>query len=232
MIVSVHIADVGPLRALSMLRRKLEPTAVSGLKYAELTIAAPLRTGRIVAPQPGRVGLIAAWTDDAALDEFQTQNPLSEMLVSGWHVRLDPLRAWGAWSGLPDLPRQKREVGDGPVAVLTLGRPRLSRLRSFLATSAGAEREARVHPALLAETALARPPRLVATFSLWRTASEMRQYAVGEAPGNHLQAIQAHKRRPFHHESVFVRFRPYAAQGNWDGRNPLPDAANVAAPRA
>lgn len=231
MILTVHIADVGLPAALRALRWRPEAGAVSGLRYAVMTTAAPLRTGRAIVPQPGRVGLIAAWNDDVAFDRFRGENPLARMLASGWHVRLAPLRSWGAWSGLPGLPEQEQELHRGPVAVLTLGRPRLRRLRSFLATSAVAEREAMTHPALLAATALARPPRLVATFSLWRTVPEMREYAVGSTPGGHLHAIQAHTRDPFHHESVFVRFRPYGAQGRWDGFDPLTAASNLDASR-
>jgi len=227
MILTVHIADVGPFAALRALRWHPEPGAVAGMRYAVLTSAAPLRTGRAIVPQPGRVGLIAAWDDDTAFERFQAGNPLARTLASGWHVRLDPLRSWGSWPGLPDLPKQERRLDGGPVAVLTLGRPRLRRLRPFLATSAAAERAAMTHPALLAATGLARPPRLVATFSLWRTVAEMRDYAVGMTPGAHRHAIQAHTHDPFHHESVFVRFRPYAAQGSWDGFNPLAEAANI-----
>jgi hypothetical protein len=56
---------------------------------------------------------------------------------------------------------------------------------------------------------------------LWRTTSAMRAYARGERDRAHLAAVQAHAARPFHHASAFVRFRPYAAVGKWDGVNPL-----------
>jgi hypothetical protein len=137
------------------------------------------------------------------------------------------LRAVGSWSGLPDLPDEERVVDDHePVAVLTLGRLRLRRAVPFLRTSSRAERQAVTDPALLAATGLARPPRLVATFSLWRTAGAMRAYALGEDGDGHLRAIRAHAARSFHHESVFARFRPYGGRGLWDGRNPLEAATD------
>lgn len=71
MILSVHIADVGPLAALRALRWRPDPGAVPGLRYAVMTTAAPLRTGRAIVIQPGRVGLIAAWDEDTAFDHFQ-----------------------------------------------------------------------------------------------------------------------------------------------------------------
>jgi hypothetical protein len=221
-IVSMHLADVGMRATAAALRARPEAAALPGLRYAETTIAAPLGGSLMPAPQLGRVGLIAAWDDDAALDRFLSGHSFAERLAGGWHVRLEPLRAVGAWSGLPDLPGEERPVDhQEPVAVLTLGRLRFRRAVSFLRTSARAERQAVSDPALLAATGLARPPRLVATFSLWRTAAAMRAYALGEAGDGHLRAIRAHTARAFHHESVFARFRPYGARGAWDGRDPL-----------
>ena len=75
---------------------------------------------------------------------------------------------------------------------------------------------------MVASTGLARlaRPRLVSTFSIWRSAAAMREYAFGR-DGSHQAAVRADRARPFHHESAFVRFRPYASQGSVDGRDPL-----------
>lgn len=137
-------------------------------------------------------------------------------------MRLQPVRAVGAWSALPDLPSTEQPVNENePVAILTLGRLRLTRTASFLKASARAEEQAIRDSALLASTGLARPPALLATFSLWKTAAAMRAYATGGNGKQHLGAIRAHAARPFHHESIFVRFRPYASSGSWDGCDPL-----------
>ena len=170
--------------------------------------------------------MIASWDDDAALDEFLAGHPLADRLSGGWHVRLEPLHVYGSWSGFPDLPAQELPVDDEePVAVLTIGRLRLRRVRPFLQASARAEGEAIANPALLASTGLARPPRTVATFSLWRSAREMRDYA---GDGAHRAATTAHRAKPFHHESAFVRFRPYGSRGDW-GRRGDPLAATATA---
>jgi hypothetical protein len=211
-ILSVHIADVGSRALPALLRAR---PASPGLRWAVTTLTAPL-AARAPIPRPGRVGLIAAWEDDEAFDRFLDSDPLARRLAGGWHVRLEPLRTYGRWSALPDLPSVERPVDDGErVAVLTLGRLKLTRVLPFLRTSTPAERRAVRDPELLASTGLARPPRLVSTFSVWRTAAAMREYAVGNDGAEHLHAIRAHQARPFHHESVFVRFRPYAMQGRW-----------------
>jgi hypothetical protein len=229
-IVSVHLADVGWLQVPRLLRGGPDPAVVPGLSYAAAVLSAPLREGRLPRPGPGRIGLIAAWDDDGAVDGFLASGDhFAERLADGWHVRLEPLRIFGAWSGMPDLPRQERPVDEEePVVVLTLGRPRLRRLGPFLKSSAAAERDAARHPARLASTALARPPHLVSTFSVWRSAAEMRDYAV-RADGPHQAAVRADRSRPFHHESAFIRFRPYASQGSWDGRDPLAEMARTPA---
>jgi hypothetical protein len=222
MIASLHLADVGKPAALRLMRDKRRPRTAAGLRYAELTTAAPLSAHLLPRPTLGRIGLIAAWENDQALDAFLAGHPLAEELAQGWHVRLAPTRIFGAWSKLDGLvAREMPMADDEPAAVLTLGRLRLSQTVRFLRASAAAEGLARRDPALLASTGLARPPSLVATFSLWRSTSAMRAYARGDVEKAHLVATRAHAARPFHHESAFIRFRPYGAAGSWDGRDPL-----------
>jgi hypothetical protein len=192
------------------------------LRYAEIMTAAPLSGRLLPRPNLGRVGLIAGWDDEPAVEAFLAAHPLAEQLAHGWHVRLQPTRVFGRWPQLPGLPATEEPMDDTePAAVLTLGRLRLSQTLRFLRASAAAEGLAVRDPALLASTGLARPPGLVATFSLWRSTSSMRAYAHGYSGPGHFAALKAHAARPFHHQSAFVRFRPYAATGKWDGRDPL-----------
>jgi hypothetical protein len=226
-IVSVHLADVGRRAGFGLLRGNLDPATVCGLRYAEIVAAAPLSGRLLPRPDFGRVGLIAAWDGDGALDAFLAGHPLAERLAHGWRVRLQPTRMVGAWSQFHGLLAGEESMGDEePAAVLTLGRLRLSQGLRFLRASAAAEELAERDPALLAATGLARPPALVATFSLWRSVAAMRAYADGDSDPGHRAAVTAHVARPFHHESAFVRFRPYRAEGVWDGRDPLARAVS------
>lgn len=222
MIVSVHLADVGWPQAQRLLFRRPKATELPGLTYAEPALTAPLGE-RVPRPKPGRIALIAAWEDDVALDRFLGGHPFADHLAAGWHVRLEPRRSFGSWAGIPGLPAKELPVDDDePVAALTLGRLRFKRTLPFLRNGAPAERDAVANPAMLASTGLARLalPRLVSTFSIWRSAAEMREYAFGKE-GSHQAAVRADRARPFHHESAFIRFRPYASEGRWDGRDPL-----------
>jgi hypothetical protein len=227
-VVSIHIAKLDRRAAAAVLLRPPKPGAVPGLTYAVTTTAAPLGEPLLPPRRLGPVGMIAAWESDAALNEFDRSHPLAAQFTGGWQARLQPLRVFGRWAGMPGLPSRPLPVDDRePVGILTLGRLRLLRTGAFRRSAGPAEDAALASPALLAGTGLARPPRLVATFSLWRGAAAMREYAVG-ADGAHRAAIEADRAQPFHHESAFVRFRPYASRGSWDGRDPLAGLAAAA----
>lgn len=229
MIASLHIAEVGARGAIPLLLAPPRRSRVRGLLYAETLTMAPLGEPLLPPRRLGRVGLLAAWEDESALDAFLEGDRVARRLAGGWLVRLEPLRISGAWTGLESLPAQPRPVDDGdPVAVLTLGRLRLRRTGAFRDSAGPAEAAALAAPALVAGTGLARPPRLVATFTLWRSAAAMRAYAYGASEA-HVAAMAAHRAEPFHHESAFVRFRPFGSRGTWDGRDPLAEATTAPA---
>ncbi|HJP78710.1 MAG TPA: hypothetical protein VJ914_30825 [Pseudonocardiaceae bacterium] len=224
MIGSVHLADVGVRGRLAALTGP-RPSARDGARYAAGVFAADLTDSFLPAPDLRRVGLIAFWDNEDALENFLAGHPLAGILAPGWHVRLAPIRASGAWPGLPtDLPRGHSPVPDnGPAAVLTLGRVRFGQLGRFLKASARAEGRLRDADGLVWATGLSRPP-VVSTFSLWESSAALSDYAYRD--GAHADALRADRAKPFHHRSAFVRFRPYFSAGQLDGRNPL--AANWA----
>jgi heme-degrading monooxygenase HmoA len=221
MIVSVQIAKVGPRAGLGVLARPPRADRAPGLRHAETVFTAPISEKLLPAPDLGTVGLIAAWEDEASFESFVDSHPLSERLAGGWQVRLEPLRISGTWPQVPDLLESQRPVdGDEPVVVLTIGHTKPWRLPSFLRAAAAAEADIVEAPGLLATTGFGRLPRLVSTFSVWRSAAEMRDYAYREA-GAHRAAVAADKAHPFHFNSAFIRLRPLASSGEWNGHNPL-----------
>jgi hypothetical protein len=232
-IASFHIADVGKLAGLRLLRLRPSRRSIPGLHYGVLTVTAPLSERLLPRLDAGRVALIAAWDDDGALDRFLAADPLAQALADGWRTRLQATHIFGAWPPLDGLVSEQPPMAtDEPVAVLTIGRLRLSQARRFLQAGAAAERLAVRDTSVLRGTGLARPPGLVATFSLWQSTGAMRAYAGGPAGSEHRDAVKAHAERPFHHASAFIRFRPYGAEGEWNGENPLADGQPAPAPLA
>jgi heme-degrading monooxygenase HmoA len=225
MLASVHIADLGPRRALPLILKGPSAVKAPGLLHAEMGIAAPLSADLLAKPQPGRVVLVTMWNDEAALDQFVAESQVANAMANGWSARLQPLRAWGSWPAVPDdLPTTRNVESVGPVAVLTMGRVRVRRALPFVRASAKAEGRVVTAPGLIWATGTARPP-FVSTFSLWESAEAAREYAF--AAGAHNDAIAQGRAEPFHKREAFVRFRPYATTGHLEGRNPL-SAALVA----
>jgi hypothetical protein len=223
MIASIHLAELSRRRALELLRKTRKGPQAPGLRYGVVTTTAPLGGDYLPRPSLGRIGLIAMWDSEPALDDFLASDRLARAFADGWRVRLQPTHIFGAWPRLDDLVPQPLAMSDDePAAVITLGRLRLSQTVRFLRASASAEAQAVHDPALLASIGLARPPAIVATFSLWQSTGAMRRYASGTAESGHRAASVAHARRPFHHESAFMRFRPYRAEGSWSGVPALP----------
>ena len=143
-------------------------------------------------------------------------------------MRLQPLRTVGETRGIPPLVETEQPVEpDEPVVVLTYGRTRLLGLPRFLKASAGAEAAVLGAPGLLASTGFARPPRIISTFSVWRTVTEMRDYVTGGNGPGHVDAVRGNAERGFHHDSLFARFRPYATAGRGTGATPRRTAAHA-----
>lgn len=173
MIASVHVADVGGLKALGVLRKSPKAASTPGLRHANVGLTAPLSGSLRPSPDAGRVGLVAFWDDDAALDSFLADHPMAETLAGGWRVRLAPLRVHGTWPGVPDdLPKTRNLAPVGPAAVLTLGRVKLHRVVPFFKASAKAEGAVLDAPGLIWATGLAKPP-FVSTCSLWESSDAL-----------------------------------------------------------
>jgi hypothetical protein len=224
MIVSVNIADIGPKAALGLLARPPRPAAVPGLRHVDLGVAAPLSGSLGKSPSPGRIGLIGFWDDDADLEASVAADARLAAFAGGFAARLVPLRAHGSWPGLDaDVPRS-RATEPGPVVVLTLARFRLSQAPRFFRTSAKAEAVVAAAPGFIWATGMARPP-FIATCSLWESADAAAAYAYGSAPAPHADAIRAGNAKPFHKQEAFIRFRPLAAAGEIEGKNPLSSEA-------
>ena len=217
MIASVQIADVPVHTALATLAKAPKLTRTPGVRWSKVMLAAPLREQLLPKPSLKRVALLSFWDDDAALDAYTFPDTFSD----GWGARLEPLRVHGSWPGLdPNLPTAREIEYTGPAIVFTLGRLRISQGARFLRTSARAEEAVLRARGCTWATGLGRPP-FVATCSLWENYDAIAAYAFNDRNGGHPAAIDEGRRKPFHKQEAFVRFRPYRMRGSLTGTNPL-----------
>lgn len=220
-----HLAEVSPSVGARALVRPPSSSTAPGLDHVEcmalMRLGAPsLSLDRL---QLRRLAVFAQWRDEEAVDRFLAQDRLGRELARGWHVRLEFLRRWSTVAALQGLPaRAGRWEPDEPVVAFTLARMRMREVPRFLRWGRPVERLVRDHPATTLALAAFRPPRTIATFSVWRTVQEMEEMVRGRSavpdPERHAAAMAERDRRNFHHEFATYRFRPLSEHGAWQGR--------------
>lgn len=170
-----------------------------------------------------RTALFAVWDSEEDLDRFLATHRIPRRwrrAEEHFTVRLRALGGHGSWRGRD--PLDGLEAGDrgGRVAVLTRADVRRRSWRDFGA--AGKEVDAELHTAdgLIDVVGIGEAPvGRLATFSLWESADAVRTYAY--AMPRHQQVIEQTRAGDWYAEELFARFEPYAAEGTWNGRNPL-----------
>lgn len=222
-VVSVHIADVGVPKSLRLVRHP-RPGSIPGLVQANAGFGATFGTAP-ARPSPGRVGLIAFWEDEDALERFEASHPLADALGGGLVVHARPLRIHGAWPGVgEDVPKQRNVEHDGPVLVLTLAKTKFTRSIPFFRASQPAEKAVVHAPGNVFSSAVLRPP-FISSVSLWESSASAMDYAYSGHQAGHPEAITAGRAKPFHHQQAFIRLAIDEVRGSLAGRNPFPAAA-------
>jgi hypothetical protein len=228
---SFHLADLPARISAGTLMRPPNGTTVEGLQHAECLVlmrfGAPIVSAARL--QLRRFAMFAQWDDARALDCFLEIHPVGRRLATGWHVRLQYLRRYGTVAALGDLPEKAGDWDlDEPIVAFTLARMKLRELPRFLRWGRPVERLIASHPAAVFSTGAQRPPNTISTFSIWRTVREMTEmvHGRGAMPNAHVHqiAMAEQRRRDFHHESTFMRFRPLSEHGAWQGRQLLPNS--------
>jgi hypothetical protein len=175
-----------------------------------------------------RWAMLAVWRDERALDRFLGDSPVAERWRSqareSWQVRLAPLASRGRWNGADPfgpLPASVPGIDPGgPVAVLTRASIRPSRLVAFYRSVPGVDRLLKEQDGCLASVGVGEwPLARQATFSLWRDAGAVRDFAYrGHA---HRGVVGRTRAENWYSEELFARFVPYDSEGTWNGADPL-----------
>ena len=188
---------------------------------ATMTLGADLR----------RWALFAVWDDARDLDAFLADSPIAErwndLAREQWHVRLQTVRARGAWGGTNPLGEtsDREDATVGPIAILTRATIRPSKLARFYRAIEPPATRLAASPGLLASVGIGeRPIGRQATFSLWRSLQDARAYAYRSDA--HLDVVRRTRAEDWYSEELFARFRPYGSAGTWNGADPLKPATS------
>ena len=198
-------------------------TAQSGLRFWKL-LGSGRGGGFSLKPDFSRYGLFAVWNSVEAADNFFAESKLMKQFrqqaAEIWTCRLLPTKAHGKWSGDNLFEEFVEPQQNTPVAVLTRASIRLNRLQRFWSQVPATSRELEKANGLIASIGIGEAPFVrQATFSLWESESEMRQFAY-QSP-IHREVVRRTRTENWYREELFARFVPVAAEGKWNGRNPL-----------
>lgn len=175
-------------------------------------------------PNFGRYGLFQVWGSAADFDEFRENSLVMKRYrkraAEVWTVKLLPTKAHGKWSGKNPFEHLTEPNKTAPIAVLTRAAINLSKLRRFWSFVPATSREINSAPGLIASIGVGEAPFFrQATFSLWRSAADMQNFAYKSAV--HREVIKLTRAENWYAEEMFARFTPVASEGTWNGRDPL-----------
>ena len=211
----------GALLAMATGRRHLHRPG--GPRFAKLLGTGHGRTFTVRDADPRHWALLATWDDAAHADAFE-RGPLHR----GWDrraherldVRLTPIASRGRWSRREPFgdprPAAPPPVGER-VAAVTRARIRPRRAATFWRAVPAVSADLNAGPGLLLALGIGEAPiGLQGTFSLWRSAADLVEFAHRRAP--HQEAVRRTPRENWYAEELFARFAVLSVRGSFAGR--------------
>ena len=200
---------------------------VPGLRFFKL-LGSGANNGFGLWPNLDRYGLMAVWENATVAEAFFGQHPFwagyERRSTETWTVQLAPLKSQGLWDGKNpfDYVPEIMPGDDAPVAVLTRASIRWWKTPRFWRYVAPTSAALAGAPGVVLAIGLGELPVVrQATFSVWRSAAIMQQYAYHDA--RHREAIRLTRQENWYAEEMFARFQVLASAGTVDGRDPLAD---------
>ncbi|MDP9497181.1 MAG: monooxygenase [Actinomycetota bacterium] len=226
-LVTLHLWRVAPWSVpAAVLRMGLDRArvrATPGVRFAKLLGTGDGRTFTLRDADPTRWGLLATWADAAAARTFERSHVARawrRLACESWRLDLRPVASRGRWSGREPFGDPAPERTTGPVAAVTRARLAPVRATSFWSAVPPVSTGLRTTPGLLAAFGIGEAPLgLQGTFSLWRSAADLRSFAYGGAA--HREVVARTEPEGWYAEELFARFAVVDSAGTLDGRDPL-----------
>ncbi len=182
-VVTVHVWRVaarnvpGALLSVATDRRRVRSTnAVLFAKLLGTSRAFSMRGADLT-----RWMLLASWTSSDAAGRFAASAVAARWhrrASESWSARLRPLASRGSWSRRTPFPTAREQGWDGPVAAITRARLAPRRAIGFWRAVPPVAADASVRDGLRAAFGIGEAPLGVqGTFSLWRDAASMHEFA-------------------------------------------------------
>lgn len=221
--VTLHLWGVSSMRVPQALGRmatdRLALRTLPGLRFGKLLGTGSGRTFDVRDADLGHWGLLAVWDSPATAVAFERSR-----VCRGWdriaherlRVAMSPVSSTGRWSGQEPFAAVPVRH-DGRTAALT--RARLVPRKALTFWRAVPPVAAALHAAPGVELAVGvgeAPIGLQGTFSVWSTASALRDFAYADA--DHVTAIRRTAEERWYGEELFARFAVHGVDGTYRSR--------------
>lgn len=193
---------------------------VPGVRFAKALGTGRGRTFAARDADLTRWGLLTTWAsaeEAAAFDAAPVVRRWDRVAVERARVDLRPLSSTGRWSGREPFGRPVPVRHDGPVAALTRARLTASGARAFWAAVPAVVADLHGRDGLVAAVPVGEAPvALQGTFTLWRDAAALRDFAHRGAA--HTDVVRRTPQARWYAEDLFARFAVVGGSGTVDGR--------------
>ncbi|NNG97584.1 hypothetical protein [Gordonia araii] len=229
MTMSLHLVRHTSRNAISLWRRRrvllAELDRDPGIAAARMMASIDLRAVTGGTPRLRQAALLIEWKDRASRDERFADavwpSSYAAEAREAWSVALDTARVLRSdspnWSPSVDGVAQLRP--DEPMAALTFGGVHPRYVPAFNQGNRNVLRELDDNSDETFRTGVQDGPLGFGTFTLWRSQAAMTRFAY-RTP-THDGTRKRSEEQGWTHGQLFVRFRPVASRGTWQGRDPL-----------
>jgi hypothetical protein len=224
--VTLHVWGVPtrgvPAALLAMARERRPMRRHPGLTFGKLLGTGSGETFGIRDADLHHWAVLACWSSVAAADAFDGSGIVRRFDARAderLRIDLEPLSSRGNWSKVQPFGEPRpREAYAGPIAVLTRARIRPTRWREFWRSVPPVSANLATVDGLVMRLGVGEAPvGLQGTFSVWRSAADIRAFTSGQA---HAEVVRRTRERRWYAEELFARFAVIGAEGTYGGGQP------------
>lgn len=175
-----------------------------------------------LAPDFKHWAILTTWDNKHDFDKFYRHSFASKWFkwfgYEEFTILLNPLSSHGLWSGnQPFKSSSKNPTADSRIAVITRAAIRFNKLKEFKSNIKRAAVEMRKSDGFILSAGIGENPFLdQATFSIWESAAQMKNYAYKSF--DHSDIIKLTRARKWYAEELFARFEIIDCWGKLNGK--------------
>lgn len=212
-----------PMAFLRMATQRRAIRRIPGVLFAKLMGTGSGATFTMRDSDLTHWAILTVWSDESGAEGFD-DHPRARAWqdVSTEHARVTmrPLVSRGSWSGLEPFAVPDTKAGPGPIAAITRARIKPHLWWRFWSSVPPVALDLRSDPGVLFTLGIGEAPvGLQGTFSIWRDAAALSEFAY-QRPA-HAEVVARTHELQWYAEEMFTRFQVMDIRGRYDGRDVL-----------